>query len=552
MLASYRADESHTPQRKGWLRATHAGGMAADEEHPTRAGLRIGKKLPEIPMASTSSAVASAALDDWDRDGQYHHYLTKHMHALDQTARALRKPLFNMWARELADATHRAFVYHSPEGMSIHWKMSTDLSRPLVTGSGSHDALDGLISAVQLQHTAQQLVSEAELEGPMLEQAIADYSKMVGDSDMSRWVTTDSLGIGGLLMDASRVEQLDRMRGEAMSVKTGRTLLDMLLAASVHSLLLFHSQFDPRRSASSRLAFRELGLAIGLAGVERMIAAQKAGKFSGNAASAKALDQLARFVPLRSMLSTYWSASDHQRVSTWTEHEDINTTMLVTALAPEGFLDIEYLAPSVVALEVPAQKEQPSAAAMVDEEKKEAVTMAAEMKAPSPPPPVRPAESAPAAAAAAPFTPAPARAQPAISEANLQHLRNVAMPVDVEAILAAEARIPRNPIGDPALSVANRPAWLTALLNSIGDARVVMIGEASHGTEGEHHRTAEKQQTKRQQLTSLSCVLSERRVLSSSCLHHAAFADASRFRFRGGGRRFPRRLRDSALRDRLR
>jgi hypothetical protein len=64
--------------RSGWI-------SGYDEElswcRPTAGGLRIGKPLKERN--------ANEALDDrleWDRDGQYFHYLTKWIHALCQAA----------------------------------------------------------------------------------------------------------------------------------------------------------------------------------------------------------------------------------------------------------------------------------------------------------------------------------------------------------------------------------------------------------------------------------------------------------------------------------
>jgi hypothetical protein len=48
---------------------------------------------------------------EWDRDGQYFHYLTKWMHALDQLTRSTGKPQFNVWARELAETAYHAFTY---------------------------------------------------------------------------------------------------------------------------------------------------------------------------------------------------------------------------------------------------------------------------------------------------------------------------------------------------------------------------------------------------------------------------------------------------------
>jgi len=60
VLARHRADD--TQRRTGWLASR---GGAADEDHPTRAGLRIGKRLPEVPGGEESTAA-----DEWNRDGQ--------------------------------------------------------------------------------------------------------------------------------------------------------------------------------------------------------------------------------------------------------------------------------------------------------------------------------------------------------------------------------------------------------------------------------------------------------------------------------------------------
>ena len=88
VLGTYRSDDSRT----GWI----SGLDERDAEaHPTLGGLRIGKPLPE-----------RGALDpfderlEWQRDGQYFHYSTKWMHALNQTARWTGQPRYNSWARE--------------------------------------------------------------------------------------------------------------------------------------------------------------------------------------------------------------------------------------------------------------------------------------------------------------------------------------------------------------------------------------------------------------------------------------------------------------------
>jgi hypothetical protein len=56
------------------------------------------------------------------------------------------------------------------------WKMSTDLSRPLVASMGQHDPLDGLITCVQLETTAAPLSSAAQ--GPDLQRAVADEPRL--------------------------------------------------------------------------------------------------------------------------------------------------------------------------------------------------------------------------------------------------------------------------------------------------------------------------------------------------------------------------------------
>lgn len=144
VLGQYREDDA----RSGWL-----SGMALDEgaEHPTAGGLRIGKPLPERrpdePFDRTT---------EWDRDGQYFHYLTKWMHALDQMARFTGESTYNRWARELAGAAHDGFAHRpSPDAQPrMYWKMSTDLTRSLAPSMGQHDPLDGYVTIRQLRHTA--------------------------------------------------------------------------------------------------------------------------------------------------------------------------------------------------------------------------------------------------------------------------------------------------------------------------------------------------------------------------------------------------------------
>src|SRR6185436_4862485 len=117
-LGRHRADDP----RRGWI----SGLSEIDgEAHPTLGGLRIGKPLPERGPADQIDEQL-----EWERDGQYFHYLTKWMHALDQAARITRDDRLATWARELADTAHRRFVHGPHASRRMSWKMSIDLMRP--------------------------------------------------------------------------------------------------------------------------------------------------------------------------------------------------------------------------------------------------------------------------------------------------------------------------------------------------------------------------------------------------------------------------------------
>jgi hypothetical protein len=98
-LARHRKDDEH---RQGWLSGLDEEEGAA---HPTRGGLRIGKPLPEREPTEPFDAEL-----EWERDGQYFHYLTKWMHALDRASLHTGRHDFHRFARELAASAHRGFV----------------------------------------------------------------------------------------------------------------------------------------------------------------------------------------------------------------------------------------------------------------------------------------------------------------------------------------------------------------------------------------------------------------------------------------------------------
>jgi len=288
-LGKHRADD----RRRGWISGLPD---AAGDAHPTSGGLRIGK-----PRQERSPSEPFDERLEWERDGQYFHYLTKWMHALDQVSRVTGEARYNLWARELAEAAWRAFVHASDGGRHMYWKMSIDLARPLVFSMGQHDPLDGLLTAFELEATA----IDAGSPGPDLSAAIADYTKML---DLSALATDDPLGIGGLLVDAARAARLSA-RG-ALTQPPG--LHAAIQEAARIGLSRYLSSPELRAPAAHRLAFRELGLAIGLTDTPYAAAGQH--------------------------ILGFWLDPANRANSTWAEHADINEVMLATCLVPQGFL----------------------------------------------------------------------------------------------------------------------------------------------------------------------------------------------------------------------
>jgi len=319
-LGKFRKDSGH----EGWL-------SGLDEEqarlHPTRGGLRIGKKLNERQL--------DEAFDDrleWDRDGQYFHYLTKWMHALNRVSQVTGKSIYNQWAMELARVAHAAFSFSPPwsDRKRMYWKMSIDLSRPLVNSMGQHDPLDGLITCLELAATAKSFTeTPADLS---LDTEIAELTAMCAGVN---WATDDPLGIGGLFTDTHSLVQLI---AEHHLQETAR--LESLLHDIGPGLQAYVAQNQLQLPAEYRLAFRELGLAIGLQTISRMLQTveQHAEHFTNADQLTSMLSNLRRYQQLYELIQNFWLEGKPRSVSSWLQHADINNVMLATCLAPDGFL----------------------------------------------------------------------------------------------------------------------------------------------------------------------------------------------------------------------
>ena len=306
VLGRHRPDDT----RSGWI-----SGLPEDEggRHPTRGGLRIGKPLPERPPGEPFDADL-----EWERDGQYFHYLTQWMYALRRVSTETGQEIFHQWAVELALAAHDAFT-HRPEAggpARMAWKMSVDLRRPLVPSMGHHDPLDALVSYLTLRPGARGDAAAA------LDAAIADADAMCAGAG---WATEDPLGTGGLLLAGCRLAR----RLDGSDDRTA--LVHRILADAGTGLDAFARSGTLDRPAARRLAFRELGLSLGLHAVERTGSA-------GPPDLDRELAGLSRHRGLATQVEAFWAEPAHQRAPTWTDHLDINSVMLAASLLPEGYL----------------------------------------------------------------------------------------------------------------------------------------------------------------------------------------------------------------------
>jgi hypothetical protein len=388
VLGRHRPDDART----GWISGLPE---AECERHPTAGGLRIGKPLPERGPGEPVDPQL-----DWERDGQYYHYLTRWLHALVRTAKVTGDPELIRYAAELARAAHRAFRHSGPAGPALYWKMSIDLSRPVVTSTGEHDALDGLVTAAAVQAatptagaptakcpsgagpvpTAGRHAAAVQAAAPTAGTPTAKCPSGAGSvatdgtpaaaapaadgsmptagrhaapaahdpvavdlapalQDLAQlcagrgWASNDALGIGSLLTSALELARLVPRVPAASSQLLTRVLRDA--ARSLDLVTVGDLLTGP---AYSRLAFRELGLGIGLAALERLDQLRQTETLPGGAETGMHIERMLRHLPLRTAITSFWLQRSHQAVPGWTEHEDINAVMLATCLLPDGYL----------------------------------------------------------------------------------------------------------------------------------------------------------------------------------------------------------------------
>ncbi|KAL4911337.1 hypothetical protein BDW74DRAFT_172799 [Aspergillus multicolor] len=206
----------------------------ATDSNPLGGGLRIGK---------TEEAGS-------DGDGQYHHYLTLWMFALNRMSMAANDPKYNEQAIALAKAIHAPFfVNRTSENPRMVWKMSMDLSRPLVGSEGNLDPVDGFV-VFRLLQAAEQHFKNQEGGGGVLKNEIDDYARVMKRKG-EHFVSSDPLDLGMTMWTVHWV----------IEEEWARRLADRCFE-QIYELLEIRRYLD--RGMKYRLAFREFGTALGL------------------------------------------------------------------------------------------------------------------------------------------------------------------------------------------------------------------------------------------------------------------------------------------------
>ncbi|KAK2767518.1 hypothetical protein FQN54_003675 [Arachnomyces sp. PD_36] len=205
----------------------------ATDEEPLRGGLRIGKMEEGGP----------------DGDGQYHHYLTLWMFALNRISMATGDPTYNRQAVSLAKAIHpHFFLDRETSRPHMVWKVAMDLSRPLVASEGNLDPIDGYVVFRLLQSYAMKKGGE---KVPVLEEEIGDYKRVMGRKG-AHYVSGDPLDLGMTLWTTHWLA----------GKESWATNLASRCVAQLREL--FDDERHLEQALEYRLAFREFGTCLGI------------------------------------------------------------------------------------------------------------------------------------------------------------------------------------------------------------------------------------------------------------------------------------------------
>jgi hypothetical protein len=149
------------------------------------------------------------------------------------------------------------------------------------------------------------------------------------------WATSDPLGIGGLLTNAWMMALLPINTGILPS-----GLMKDLLGSSLWGLETFLASGVLKLPADHRLAFRELGLAIGLQAALKIaeLLERKPDAFSAHQSIFPQIRELIQFAPIADSIEEFWLDARHRASRIWRAHRDINQVMLAASLTPGSYL----------------------------------------------------------------------------------------------------------------------------------------------------------------------------------------------------------------------
>ena len=150
-------------------------------------------------------------------------------------------------------------------------------------------------------------------------------------------VTVDPLGIGGLLFDASRLAH-SIIQGSLKNVH----LLETIVKSAQIGMEAFATGDSLEYPGECRLAFRELGLSIGLYAVENLLRwlEENPSLFYRDSYLYRLVVDFIDYMPIREKIQQFWLDRKNREIGTWIDHREINMVMLAISLAPGGFLMI--------------------------------------------------------------------------------------------------------------------------------------------------------------------------------------------------------------------
>ncbi len=116
-------------------------------------------------------------------------------------------------------------------------------------------------------------------------------------------------------------------------------LLEILLGSSLQGLESYARKNPLELPADYRLAFRELGLSIGLRAVEKLqeLIKQNPDVFDKTHRLPSRIESLMRYVQLIEKIEGFWLERTNTESKSWAAHRDINMVMLATSLAADGY-----------------------------------------------------------------------------------------------------------------------------------------------------------------------------------------------------------------------